>query len=347
MNVQTARAALTAAAGVLLLGIGQGHADSAFWHGVRGSNWNDGIVGGMSNWYSLAPPSGSAEDVPNGIARFAPGARTFDLTFSDDSRVVQLLFKRTAPRYSFDLSGHALRVVGGGISNNVSVAHLFVVKNGSELMLRETASISCATSSCLDIRVGKGGSLLLTDTASGGKARLVIAEEGEALFTDESSADHMVVTNNGGKLAFLRHATAEKANIINRAGGQVNFLFTHGPNADDVVSAGRLYNAGTLFVGKNQLFVENLALDGGRTFISVNLQDSGQLLVVNGKATLSGVLHIEALATNYKPGKRYLVVKAARGVTGRFSRVDFPDDLKVKARLEYDAHEVNLVLQAK
>ena len=41
------------------------------------------------------------------------------------------------------------------------------------------------------------------------------------------------------------------------------------------------------------------------------------------------------------------MVKAARGVTGRFSRVDFPDDLKVKARLEYDAHEVNLVLQAK
>jgi len=196
------------------------------------------------------------------------------------------------------------------------------------------------------LRVGKNGSVVLTDTANGGKAKLIIGDDGEALFTDKSSAGQMVVTNNG-KLAFLRRATADKANIINRANGELNFLFTHGPDGDDVVSAGRLYNAGTLSVGVNQLFVENLTLDGGRALLSLTSQTSGQLLVLNGQAVLSGVLRIEALSGNFQAGKRYLLVKAARGVTGKFSRLSFPDHLNVTGRLEYDAHEVNLVLEAK
>ena len=49
-------------------------AEDSYWHGVRSADWSHGIASGASNWYSLPPPSGVAEQVPNGDSVGGPMA---------------------------------------------------------------------------------------------------------------------------------------------------------------------------------------------------------------------------------------------------------------------------------
>src|SRR4051812_16482252 len=76
-------------------------ARDAYWHGVRSADWNHGISGGVSNWYSLAPPSGLAKRVPDGDAIFANGALRLQVTVKKFTSIGLTRFLPNAPQYAF------------------------------------------------------------------------------------------------------------------------------------------------------------------------------------------------------------------------------------------------------
>ena len=102
-------------------------AASAWWHGVRSNNWQDGIASGQSNWYSLAPPNGTAQPVPDKTAKFAPGAKVFEISIGVPTTVETMDFRNNPPRYTFTVND-TFSLTGKGVNNPSSITPLFIVQ---------------------------------------------------------------------------------------------------------------------------------------------------------------------------------------------------------------------------
>jgi len=102
-------------------------AGSAFWHGVRGNDWNGGIASGISNWYSLAPPNGAAQPVPDKTAKFAPGAKIFTILIAKPTTVETMSFRNTPPLYTFNVND-TFSLTGRGVDNTFPVFPFFIVR---------------------------------------------------------------------------------------------------------------------------------------------------------------------------------------------------------------------------
>ena len=126
MNTST-RLIGTAVALTLALTAAPAWAASAWWHGVRSDNWKDGVSGGQSNWYSLAPPNGTAQPVPDKTAKFAPGAKTFDVSIGAPTTVETMDFRSAPPRYTFTVTD-TFSLTGKGVLNPFAIRPLFIVR---------------------------------------------------------------------------------------------------------------------------------------------------------------------------------------------------------------------------
>jgi hypothetical protein len=104
-------------------------AGSAFWHGVRSNDWNGGISSGQSNWYSLAPPNGTAQPVPDITAKFAPGALRTAISIAAPTVIKNMDFRNNPPPYVFTVTD-TFSLIGVGITNAATNTNnpLFIVQ---------------------------------------------------------------------------------------------------------------------------------------------------------------------------------------------------------------------------
>ena len=299
--------------------------DSAFWHGVLGSAWNDGKKGNASNWYSQAPPNGTPRDVPIKVANFAPGALTQHVFFVGPTTIGTMRFFANVENYEFNLNGSSFDLTGLGIDNDSTTTPKFMVGRRSQLRFTGAARIfgkGAGDKAQIDIR--RHGQTIFQDGSRGGNALVTLDLGGRLTFRDTSSAERMfvsILSHSGvSSIRFFGRSDPSRAQFI-LAGGTLDVSKTSGPANDNKMTAGGVdSNAGFLFIGHNTLTVlKQLKLGRNNDlYVHVDKNKAGSIVVAK-TMTLGGRLLIEGDGTARRT--RYVLLRATGGRTGRFKEV--------------------------
>jgi hypothetical protein len=325
-------------------------AEDAFWHGVRSDIWNQGISGGVSNWYSDHPPNGVALDVPTTTAIFADGALRTSIVIKQDAAIGRIRFDPDAPVYSFRIArARKLSLTGRGLTNGSASTPQFTVLQSSLMELTGTARfIASGGAAAANIQTVDGGRLTFGDQTQGGNATVHNDRRGQTVFRNKSSAGQMIITNqNRGVVMFLNLSTGDHAHLINGARGEIDASFGGGPAGDGVIPVGAIDNGGVVDLSSNTLKVAQTFTQTGGGSLNLDLTSStlfGSIVTTQG-ATLGGDLNVTA-HLGIDPGN-YKIIHAKGGRTGTFARLTFTGRNDLKARLAYSGKEVVLIVTEK
>jgi len=349
MNLLRRIPAIGIATGILLFSFCQTASAFTYWHGVRSDDWNDGISGSVSNWYSAPPPNGGPLNVPKINAMFAKGALRLNIVIRNRTGIGKMQFEPEAPVYTFRIArNRTMTIDGAGIVNKSNSTPKFTVLKGATLLLNGTAALrplaGGASASIEAVDLGAG--FKLGSEAKGGNAIVLNRNNAYTHFLDRSTAERMTITSrSGGETAFFDRSSPERAHLINLTGGYTSVAGTDGPSGNGVVPVGRIDNNGQFAIGDRTVNVEQTLTQGadGSLKLIIRQQVYGSLSI-EGQATLDGELIVNATSSAL-PGTYKVIVANAR--TGQFSKLTFSGPSTLKARLAYSAREVRVIIEPK
>jgi hypothetical protein len=319
-------------------------AEDSYWHGVRSGNWNHGVAGGVSNWYSLPPPSGVAEEVPNGTAIFAAGALRLEVSIAKRTSIDSIRFVTQAPQYSFRVApGGALILQGDGLANHSDFSPRFVVAD-SFLRLNYAAKlVSHGPAKSAQINTHGTGVLQFTDQSRGGDAVVTNNSGGTTRFNEDSRSDRMTIINRSspGQPTMTEFsgtiAVEDRPHLINERDSELVFHRFNG--------ARKVENDGNLRMGFFSLLVATdfIQTENGTLFV---VPADGARVGAAGAARLNGRLVVQG-SKDTKAGQ-YTVVQGNAGRIGQFADVtfkNFPPELR--GRIRYTPNKAILVIEAR
>ena len=334
----------------VLLGLGaapSAAAENAYWQGQRDAIWENGIdrLTRQSNW-STKPVGGKAREPPDGNAIFAQGPRETNVRITGNTRVAALIVERNDGVYTFAVKGY-LDIVGAGIFNYDPTAPRFTISR--QLSMRNAARFFAGgTLKSALIKIRPRGGLLMFDNSSGGNAE-VANTGGFVDFYDFASADRMKITNTqtfspdrGGEITFAGHSTGGDARFVNQGGGYLDFSRTRGPLGNRIVTAGDIYNDGSVNVGLNTLVVaDNFVMGSGLGSHQLRIRVVGNRagkVHVEGELTLGNSAELWVEGTDVDPGG-YLVLRHDGARSGNLQLVTH-----LSAYLRYFTNEIYLIV---
>jgi hypothetical protein len=316
----TIRTALTFC-GTLLL-VAALHAEAlaldGYWHGVRSTAWGDGVSGGTSNWYDMAPAAGNPVGVPDDRAIFAPGAQRLTVEVKKKQSIKSIEYAAGNDTYQIMVLDQ-LSVTGLGITNSSSLVQAITAKGKQgRLFFRNTAVAGL-------LGIGTQPIYIYNDDSA------------ETRFYGQSNASNTKVINRkGGLLAFYDRSSAGDAELINsRPKSEIHFL---GKSTGSIAKIDNI--KGTVFV--DSLKAKSLPIrriTNNRKFIvgdtqvkvsdTMTLQKRSRLHFYLGKnkagkvsvanaVTLAGKLQVIGSAS-VKKGQ-YVLVDSGQKISGKFKK---------------------------
>jgi hypothetical protein len=282
----------TAVIAVLLLPLLSVHAYAlnAFWQGQRSAIWEEGSLGGVSNWYDMAA-GGSPLAVPDGVATFTKDAVRFNVTVAGRNTAIRtMLIQADAPRYSFTIANGATLTVRTSFQNLSNMPSLMTLAGRkSTLKFKDTARFLGAAPATIT----NNGIIEFADSSRGGNA--TINNNMDLLFKDGSSADGMTINNSRR--------------------GNIEFA-TEGRMRNRVRRAGVINNAGTMRVDSK------LKLDG------FTQNAAGQLTMLGAKGIAieaSGTIRLDGhlVVRDVEPKRATYVLLRGAARRGQFDTVTF------------------------
>jgi hypothetical protein len=331
------------AAMTFLAGISsQAFALDAFWHGVRSTNWGDGVSAGLSNWYDQAPQAGAPVGVPNGTATFAAGAMQFNVIVNDIRSIGKIHHTANAPRYMIvvDSSGR-LVVAGAGLVQD-SVAQQSFYVSGTMRFMNSARVVSSGRPP--EFQVLDEGSLQFRNTSRGGDATAQLLDEGELTFFEDSSADQMnIVLRNYSSAYFYGRSNGGAATFRTQSDGELRFDLTQGPGASNRLTARQITNGAFVRLGSNTLTLQTSFTQTPTGALSMSATRARVGKLVANRVALAGGLDVTG-ATNLARGQYVLIQSGGR--TGTFANVFFHNfPAGMSKRIKYVGNNVVLVLQ--
>ena len=313
------------------------------WHGVRSADWSHGIASGASNWYSLPPPSGVAEQVPNGEAIFASGALRREILVTKPASIGAMRFPSDAPQYSFRLQpGGSLSLKGAGLVNHSGFAPRFVVADAILELTGTARFLSPGPAKSALINTHGAAVLRFSNHSRGGDATVINNAGGQTAFEDSSRADQMTIINRSSpglptRTVFWGESSIEdRPDLINERDSELVFLRYNG--------ARKVENDGNLRVGFFRILVAtdfSQTANGTLFFTSA----SGDARVVAlGAARLNGDLVFQG-NTLLKVGE-YIAVQGNAGRIGQFANVTFKGlPATLRGRIRYTPKQAIVVIE--
>ncbi len=326
-------------AGLAIAALAQGGpaAAEAYWMGLRGDKWNDGIKNGVSNWYSEPSLAGTAQKVPDDTAIFANGALNSSIVIWEDAEIQRIRFEALAPVFTLSVDPTVtFEITKFGVANQSNNTHFFAVAANGKVLFRGKSRIVGAGGGVRSLNFQNAGTLMFSDKAKGGDA-IVNNTDGSLLFNGKASAEGMAITNQKGVVAFGEESTGGGARIINQEG----------------VVAFNLKESGKFTIG-SLLNSDTMGFDGDASVSETFVQSaSGKLVIacsktvptikINGTAKLDGELLL-TVQKKTKAGK-YTLIKAGT-IEGKFKKLKVEDG-DLKGSLAYSEKAVVLTLVPK
>jgi hypothetical protein len=328
----------------------------AYWWGYQSNLWGDGIDPvhpQLSNWFSAprGDPNAVSRSVPDGTARFGPGADRTAVRIGEHATIGRMSFTPDAPRYSFVIpSDRRLILNGAGVVNQSSaVTPWFQILGYAQMRLRGEARFGS--------QVGARGALITTtelgkltfeDMTRGGDAEVLNRNGGATTFTDLASAERMTITNStGGFTVFRGGSTGDRAHIINQPSG---ILYCNITSADKKLPIGKVDNHGRVELATTKLLVGRIYEQSASGILELNVSSPTNFgaVIAKGGARLGGNLFVR-LTASAVPGFVKIVQVTDGPVAGRFAKVSFGGDGTdtLRPSLVYTARDVRVVLQPK
>lgn len=334
----------------VLLGLGaapNATAENAYWQGRRDAIWENGIdpLTRQSNWYTK-PARGKAREPPDGNAIFAQGPLETNVLITGNTTVASLIVEQNDGVYTFAVKGF-LDILGAGIFNYDPTAPRFTISR--QLSMRNAARFFAGgTLKSALIKIRPRGVLVMFEKSSGGNAE-VANTGGDVEFYDSTSADRMKITNaqtfspdRGGRIRFFSHSTGGDARFVNLGGGYLDFSTTRGPLGNRIVTAGDIYNDGSINVGLNTLVVaDNFVMGSGLGSHQLHIRvvgDRAGKVHVDGELTLGNSTELWVEGTDVDPGG-YLVLRHDGARSGSLQLVTH-----LSAYLRYFTNEIYLIV---
>jgi hypothetical protein len=329
--------------------VSEAKALDAYWHGVRSNIWSDGISGGQSNWYSAAPPSGSARDVPDDTAYFAAGALQPTIYVDDKRAIGTIIYTSDAPPYLISLlTNKVLSIDGFGITNASASEQTFNVPGKKTRLEFLNSAVACKKPGgdvVIDTYIG--GAVWFNDKSKIGKGCKIDAQGGNAFFDDKSSAGKGDLSvSQRGQIAFRGRSTGGDADIT-VLDGELTFD-SAGPRGNSALTAGSL----DVVEGKVDLGVDKVAVKRDSTFVTgshlaikVNSKKAFGSLYGKGLVYIAGVLEVTG-TTNATAGS-YKLIRSRRPIAGKFDKVKLKRFGSSRPKIKYTRKSVVLVIPKK
>lgn len=319
--------AIVAACTLATMSVPDAHALDGFWHGVRSKFWHHGTNGEVSNWYDMAPQSGSPLKVPDGTAIFAPGALRNRAEVEGSRTIRSVVFSQGNDPYNVVVRPSSmLKIKGPGATNASGVEQTFRVRGTGAKLLFTRKSVACKTPGPLELkfRVTNGGKTFFKNKSSINTGCYFFLKSDSLLqFLDGATAGNanILLRSPSAIVKFNNNSDPKKA-VLDIDGGKAIFR-TFGPKGDRRISAKRIYCQCTLDLGKSNLKVRK-KVDIGKnsdTFISVlNLVTYGRIHA-SSAVELGGTLHVEG-SLDTKPGT-YTLFQSDKQRSFQFASTDF------------------------
>jgi hypothetical protein len=318
-------------------------AQSAYWHGVRSDNWNDGVNGGVSNWYSEPPAAGDPRDVPTAQAIFAPGAVRKTVTVNTRTAVEAMIFQAGVEQYLFNIR-HMMSIGGsGGIRNDAALTPRFDVAGlGAFLKFVSGARLIGNDGRAAQILNRNAGSTIFEDNSKAGDASIEGRATGTTTFRDRASADRAFISiGNNARTEFEDRSTGGRATFLNQAGGVLDFSATKGPANNKRLTAGEIDNSGDLAIGLNLITgLDDLVLHQNGTLM-IDLRGKKSGVLVTAAARIDGAFVVDC---TQPPSKERFVIVKSQARRGRFASLDLRGDCaNLDAEIRYFGGDVLLV----
>lgn len=329
--------ALVAACTLTAASVPEAHALDGFWHGVRSKFWHHGTNGEVSNWYDMAPQSGSPLKVPDGTAIFAPGALRNRAEVEGSRTIRSVVFSQGNDAYKVVVRPlSTLTIRGPGATNASGVEQTFRVSGTGAELLFTKKSIACSTPgpSNLFFRVANGGKLFFTKNASvDKKCHFVLKSSSLLKFSDTATGGraNILLRSPTAVVKFKNNSDPQNA-VLDVDPGKAIFR-TFGPNGDRNISAKNIYCDCLLDLGKSNLEVKKrvtISVNSNTSISVLNLVKYGRIHAAS-TIKLGGTLHVEgSLDTN---AGTYTLFRSETKRRFKFANTNFSgfrDNLTVK-----------------
>jgi hypothetical protein len=317
-----------------------------FWHGAVNNQWHQGPFKGSSNWFDAAPPGGSPQEVPDGLAVFPPGADRTTVIVHGKRSIGAIRFSPGTDKYTMRLDPKAqLRVEGDGLTNEASIIHQIRADGKKTALKFLNSAIACKDSTTQLLLTTQKKGTIFFDGESTGTDKCVLAANKKGLihFFAKSSAGEMNIglEGKGSKLTFTRQSTADNSSIVNSK-GEVR-INSKGPAKDFRITAGTIVNLGTLNLGKTSVDMSGeLVLQAGSKMNTRIVRDKISAIASKKAMQISGRLLVFG-SSNTTPGT-YKLLASDKRIDGKFSKVVFKKFGNKTVDIEYARKEVRIIV---
>lgn len=325
--VARATIAMTAACMLATMSAPPAHALDGFWHGLRSKFWHQGTNGEISNWYDMAPQSGSPIMVPDGIAIFAPGALRNQAHVTGSRTIDTVVFSQGTEPYKVVVRPKSkLTIKGLGAANAAATEQTFLVSGAEAELYFTKKATACYTPGQVDLvfRVNKGGKLFfMKNTTVDSKCRFALKSDSLLKFSDAATGGraNIQLRSPTAVVKFKNNSDPEKT-TLDIEPGQAIFR-TFGPNGDREISAKSIYCNCDLDLGKSNLRVlkrVNIDVKSNTSISVLNLAKYGRIHAAS-TLKLGGTLHVEG-SLDTKVGT-YTLFQSEQARKFKFSNFSF------------------------
>ena len=277
----------------------------------------------------MAPPNGTAVDVPDGRAIFAPGAQSTSVNVIQNTNIENIEFTPGTEAYKIHLPKY-LKLIGNGIINNSEKIQEFYAesKNGGIYFWKKSIAGMVAPGT-KNIRIYNRhfGETHFDDRSNAASSKIINRKKGALIlgiipliFGGRSSAGSSELINSGRKseIHFYAWSDGNKATIRNMK-GSIYFDWSY----KKPFSIRRIANSRNMIVGRTKVRVSDTLTLKRKSKLNIELaadKGNGKLIVIN-EATIDGQLFVTG-HRKLETGQ-YVLISSHRKISGKFRKATF------------------------